>query len=187
MKKNQAGIKGIVTGNRIPGEYFITKGVGQSDIAIHAGSYHLALQNAGIERANIITYSSILPSSAVEVPKPDTYRHGEVMECIMAVANGKRLERLSAGIIFGWLYDKKTSEKYGGLVCELNGKYPEEALKGRLNNSLHELYANGFEEQYELCDIKMITETFVPEKCYGTVLVAICFISHYYPVIGIEE
>ncbi|MBN2212904.1 MAG: arginine decarboxylase, partial [Bacteroidales bacterium] len=45
----------MVVGNRIPKDYFITKGTGESDIAIHAGSYHLALKAAGIEMANIMT------------------------------------------------------------------------------------------------------------------------------------
>ena len=40
---------GITIGNRVPQDYFETKGVGESDITIHAGSYHLALKEAGIE------------------------------------------------------------------------------------------------------------------------------------------
>lgn len=187
IKNSAANLKGIITGNRIPREYFITRGVGQSNIAIHAGSYHLALKDAGIERANIMTYSSILPPIAKEIAKPDKYTHGEVIECIMTVANGNRLERLSAGIIFGWLYDVKTKKKYGGLVCEHYGNYPLDAIEERLNSSLQELYTNGFEEQFELRDIKVVTQTYVPEKQYGTALVAICFVNHYVPVLGIDK
>lgn len=54
-------LNGILVGNRIPRDYFVTKGTGQSDITIHAGSYHLALKKANIEMCNIMTYSSILP------------------------------------------------------------------------------------------------------------------------------
>ena len=64
-------LQGILVGNRIPKDYFITKGTGESNIAIHAGSYHLALQQAGIEMVNIITYSSILPRIANRINKPD--------------------------------------------------------------------------------------------------------------------
>ena len=74
-------MKHIVIGNRIPRDYFITKGVGESDITVHAGSYHLALKEAGIETANIMTYSSILPSIATEIERP-IINHGEVMECV---------------------------------------------------------------------------------------------------------
>ena len=62
--------KGFIVGNRIPKDYFITSGIGQSDIAVHAGSYHLALKDAGIEMANIMTYSSILPGMATEITRP---------------------------------------------------------------------------------------------------------------------
>jgi arginine decarboxylase len=98
---------GLVVGNRIPRDYFIAKGSGQSDIAIHAGSFHLALLDAGISICNIMTYSSILPSIAREVERPKL-RHGSVMETIMAVAHATSEQFAVAGIIYGWLYDKQT-------------------------------------------------------------------------------
>ena len=171
--------QGLVIGNRIPMDYFITKGTGESDIAVHAGSYHLALKAAGIEMANIMTYSSILPSIAREVPKPDKIAHGEVMESIMAVATGHESERLSAGIIFGWLYDK--GKKYGGLVCENYGNFPVDELEWRLNESLKELYNAGYQHM-DLKDIKIITESFVPQKRFGSVIVSLCFTNYFYPV-----
>mgnify|MGYP001582426642 FL=1 len=77
----------LLIGNRVPKDYFVTSGKGESDITIHAGSYHLALKEAGIESYNIMTYSSILPGIATEVPKPQGLVHGSVMESIMAVAH----------------------------------------------------------------------------------------------------
>src|SRR3990167_8165445 len=115
----------ILTGQRIPKDYFVTKGKGESDITVHAGSYHLALREAGIEMCNIITYSSILPGIAHEIEKPTKLIHGSVMESIMATATSEKGKRATAGIIFGWLYDKKTNEKYGGLVCEYHGEETE--------------------------------------------------------------
>jgi arginine decarboxylase len=175
---------GMVIGNRIPKDYFITKGTGESDITIHAGSYHLALRQAGIERANIMTYSSILPSIATQINKPSTYQHGEVMESIMAVAHGGKGERVSAGIIYSWLNNRKDGSKYGGLVCEHNGNYSMPVLEEMLYASLNELYVNGFEEDYYLSEPTLITESFVPGKTYGTALVALCFTSYLYPVIA---
>ena len=172
----------IIVGNRIPKDFFIVKGVGESDITTHAGSFHLALKDAGIETANIIKYSSILPAIANEVEK-SKITHGEVMETIMATSNGMLGERLTAGIIFGWLFDKKTGEKIGGLVSEENGNYPEEIIKERLMLSLTEIYENGFSDK---CDLKIeqtIIESFVPKKQYGSVIVAICFKNYVYPII----
>lgn len=177
--------KGFILGNRIPREYFITTGTGESDIAIHAGSFHLALKSAGIEMANVITYSSILPGIAKEIERPKAIMHGEVMESIMAVSNGMKGERVSAGIIYGWLIDRKSGQKYGGLVCEHNGNYPEDELDKKLNDSLNELYENGFEEDFLLQDIRTIKQTFVPQKMYGTALVALCFTNYFYPIIEV--
>ena len=176
--------RNLLVGNRIPMDYFITKGKGESDITVHAGSYHLALKEAGIEKFNIMTYSSIMPAVAREVEQPEPIVHGSVVETIMAVANSKKGQRATAGIIYGWLFDKSTGEKYGGLVCEHNGNYEEEEIKLLLNQSLNELYTNGFSDDYDLKDIKVTTESFIPRKKFGTALVAICFTNYLYPVIS---
>jgi arginine decarboxylase len=175
--------KGFIVGNRIPKDYFVTAGIGQSDIAVHAGSYHLALKDAGIEMVNIMTYSSILPGMATEISKPSCLTHGEVMETIMAVANGNKGDRLSAGIVYGWLTERATGQRYGGLVCEHNGNYTEEELERLLHSSINELYTNGFEENFSLGNLNVIKRSFVPLKTYGTVLVALCFVSYFYPIL----
>jgi arginine decarboxylase len=175
--------KGFIVGNRIPKDYFVSTGIGQSDITIHAGSYHLALKDAGIEMANIMTYSSILPGIAREIPKPSNLTHGEVMETIMAVSNGSKGERVSAGIAYGWLTERSSGQRYGGLVCEHNGNYPEEELERLLRSSINELYINGFEERFSLGDLNIIKSSFVPTKTYGTALVALCFTNYFYPIL----
>lgn len=180
---NQSSGEGLIIGNRIPKDYFVTRGTGESDITVHAGSFHLALKSAGIEMANIMTYSSILPGIANEVDKPSEITHGCVMESILALANGRKGEQISAGIIYGWLHDKLTGQKYGGLVCEHNGSYSEDQIKSLLSESLQELYVNGFDNEYELSEIHMITESFVPRKEYGSALVALCFTNYFYPII----
>jgi len=178
------GLKeGILTGNRIPVEYFETSGTGESDITIHAGSYHLALLSARIEMCNIVTYSSILPGIARKIDRPEHIEHGSVMEAIMSVCHAEKGERATAGIIYGWLNDKMTNKRYGGLVCEHYGNCDEKELERRLKSSLEELYWNGFSEKYDLNDINLLSESFVPRKNYGTALVALCFTSYYYPVI----
>lgn len=175
--------KGVLTSNRIPKDFFITKGKGESNITVHAGSYHLALRKAGIEMFNIMTYSSILPSIATRVETPTKKTHGAVMESIMAVANAKRGERATAGIIYGWLFDKKTNEKYGGLVCEYNGSLTEEEAGEQLQASLQELYTNGYSDDFQLKDITLISESFTPRKKFGTAIVSLCFTSYLFPTI----
>jgi len=174
----------ILTGQRIPKDYFVTKGKGESDITVHAGSYHLALREAGIEMCNIMTYSSILPSIATEIERPEKLTHGAVMECIMAVADAKKGERATAGIIYGWLFNKQTGDKYGGLVCEYHGPLTEDEVTSQLRQSLEELYTNGYSEDYEMKDINLITDSMIPKKKFGTALVSLCFTSYLFPVMN---
>lgn len=178
--------KSLLIGNRIPKDFFLTSGTGESDITVHAGSYHLALKDAGIEKCNIITYSSILPSIATEIPKPgnNEFVHGSVMETIMACANSSQGERATAGLIIGWLYDKETNEKFGGLVCEYHGNNSEEEAVQKLQMSLNELCTNGFSEKFNLSETKIVTKSFVPTKKFGTALVALCFVDYAYPILG---
>jgi arginine decarboxylase len=62
-------------GCRIPKDYFETQGKGESDITVHAGSFHLALKDANIEKYNIMTYSSILPGIATRISQPQELVH----------------------------------------------------------------------------------------------------------------
>jgi arginine decarboxylase len=176
--------KETVIGNRIPRHYFISKGVGESDITIHAGSYHLALKKAGIEVCNIMVYSSIMPSISKQIIKPSKFIHGEVMESICAVAHSEKGNRATAGIIIGWLFDKKSGKRYGGLVCEHNGDYSLKEIKKKLKESLNELYIKGFDKKYYLKKIEINTETIIPKKKYGTSLVCIGFVDYVVPIIS---
>ena len=182
----------VQIGNRIPQDFFVTSGVGESDITIHAGSFHLALREAGIERFNIMRYSSILPAIAQEIPR-DSYRgtHGEVMETIMACADVERnpidgleshVKRATAGIIFGWLHNKATRERYGGLVCEYSGHETEQFAERSLRASLNELHVNGFSDEFDISGVNLVTRSVLPKKWCGTALVALCFTCYQVPV-----
>ena len=181
--KDPIHVTGFYTGNRIPVDYFETKGTGESDIAIHAGSYHLALKAARIEMCNVISYSSILPGIANRVERPEVLQHGCVLESIMSVCNAGKGELATAGIIYSWLYDRRDGSRFGGLVCEHEGNYDLQELEQRLKGSLLELYHNGFEKEYSLGEPYMLSESFIPRKTYGTALTALCFTSYYHPVI----
>ena len=171
----------FLIGCRIPKDFFITGGIGESNITVHAGSYHLALKKAKIEMCNILTYSSILPKIAQEITRPKKLIHGSVMETIMAVCDTTKGKRATVGIIYGWLHDKKTGEKYGGLVCEYNGDLTEIKARSQLKESLNELYKNGFSRKYSLKNINLISKSFIPKKKFGTALVALCFTNYIFP------
>jgi arginine decarboxylase len=184
--RSEARPQYITVGNRIPREYFVTRGRGESEITVHAGSYHLALQQAGIEMCNIITYSSILPAIAQEVPRPAALTHGSVMETIMATATSNTGERATAGLVLGWLYEKRGGDRYGGLVCEYSGHQEEEQAQRQLHASLAELYESGYADRFLMEGKQLMVESFVPRKRYGTVVVGLCFLSYLWPALGRE-
>jgi len=173
-------MKEVLIGNRVPKEFFLTFGKGESDLTIHAGSYHLALKDAGIEMCNIMEYSSILPAIASQIKKPKKFTHGSVMETIMAVANGNKGKLLTAGIIFGWLFSENDN-KFGGLVCEYHGNEKKHVVEKLLRKNLEELHINGY-ESYHLKDIDINIQSFIPTKKFGTILVALAFINHIVPI-----
>jgi arginine decarboxylase len=173
----------MLVGNRIPRDFFVTSGVGESEITVHAGSYHLALRDAGIEMANIVAYSSILPAIATEMVNPFTPTHGEVMECIQAASSCRYGETATAGLTWGWLYNAD-HERYGGLVCEYSGSMPEKEAHEHLGFMLAELHVNGY-DHLELSEVRSIVSAVTPQKMYGTALVALCFTSYVVPVIAV--
>lgn len=176
-------------GPRIPKDFFVTRGVGQSDITIHAGSYHLALLDAGIEHLNIMTYSSILPSIANKVDyDARLIPHGSVLETITAAQSVEGVgERATAAIIWGWLIDRKTEKKYGGLVCEYSDHGSEETARKSLEASLDELYTNGYKERFHLCRKEFHSHSIVAQKRYATALVTLGFINYEVPILGRSE
>ena len=87
-------------GNLIPNTFFITKGSGESDLEKHAGSYHMALYDAGISDFNIMTYSSVIPATAhlATMDELDLPPFGSEMKTIMAVSHGYQDEFVSASL-----------------------------------------------------------------------------------------
>ncbi len=179
LKKYIIKMESILFGQRIPKEYFLTSGSGESDVTVHAGSFDMALMAAGIHNQNIIVYSSILPATAVEIPKKDL-TFGAVAETIMATAEGKKGENITAGIIYGWVYDK--NNKKGGLVAEYHGHGSKEEAEKTLRASLDGMFKARFPDgNLQLKDVKIKIESFTAKKEFGSAIVALVFTSYDYP------
>lgn len=166
--------------NRIPHEFFITKGSGCSEHAIHPGSYHMALHDAGISQFNIMSYSSVIPATSklVTLDEVDLPPFGSEMCTIMACAHGTYGEHISAGIIYAWMYEDDTcEEKVGGVVAELAGYFDTESLEERLYAVLKDLHERTF-GQYYLGEPNVITESLTIDKRYGSALVSLCFVDY---------
>ena len=166
-------------GNLIPYTFFVTKGSGDSDLEKHAGSYHMALHDAGIADYNIMTYSSVIPGTArlITIDEVDLPPFGSELKTIMAVSHGYQDEFISAGIVYAWMYhDDNFDEKVGGLVCEVSGRYRIEELEARLIRVINDLHQRTYRKFY-LGDLNFITEGMTIEQRYGTAIAALCFID----------
>ena len=170
--------------NRIPNNFFITKGFGIDPYEKHAGAYHMALYDAGISDYNIITYSSVIPptSELLSLDEVDLQCHGSEMYTIQSVGFGEFGERISAGIVWAWMYnDENFDDKYGGLVCEINGKYDIPTLEERLHIVINNLFEKTYQQRgLFLGEPQIITQGgAVPNDIrYGCALVSICFVDY---------
>ena len=105
----------IILGNRVPYEYFMTKGKGESDagsegLPYETGSYDAALFDAGIQNANVIEYTSVMPTESKQISKEEGLKRlqwGEVLECIKAQSNGKKGSKISAAVMTTSVIDPK--------------------------------------------------------------------------------
>lgn len=177
------GANEMLIGNAIPKDFFLTKGTGQSDIAIHSGSFQLAMSAAGIDMCNIINYtSSMLPQIANKIQKPDFIEPGTVLQGVVTICNSRRGQRATAGIKYGWLHDRENDERVSGLLFSNWGYYTIGDIEEMLDESLREVYNSGYEERFYLSDVKTIIESFTPAKTNGTALVALCFVNYIRPV-----
>ncbi len=163
---------------KIPTKYFIASGCGQSDITYHAGSYHMALQECGIENYNIMTYSSVLPKNCVEIDEKPKMVHGSVMDTIIARCDGNQGDQITAGIVIGDLVKKASREKIGSLVCEIGEKNEKEYVEKKLHLAIEALHKGSYQDEYDLDNVRTIIKSCQVVKKYGTVLVAIAFTEH---------
>ncbi len=182
-------------GPRIPTTYFVTTGVGESDQGIppdpyETFSYDIALLDAGIENFNVVYYTSVLPPESKEVPmdavKP-YFRHGAVLESILAKAGGKKGDTVAAGVGRVWAADAD-GKPVGGFAAEYERVYdqkevdPEtarkEAVKQLTASLKHELTIRGLKQRG---DMKFDTTSLYIRKNYGMALAALGFVGFIYP------
>lgn len=192
----------VIIGNRVPYEYFITNGTGESNygsegLPYETGSYDEALTKAGIQNANIIEYTSVIPTDAREISKEEGLKKikwGEVMECIKAQTNGKKGKYISAAVMTTTVYDPN-GVYLGGFACEYSGsgtrKEAEKSLEGSITGIIErrnfgkiegeaKLYKNNITDKgYTIFPGKLfVYDGFKVKKHHGTVIACICFVSY---------
>lgn len=127
----------------IPKKIFFTKGVGVHKDKL--SSFELALRNAGVEKCNLVTVSSIFPPGCKIIPKEEGLKllsPGQVTFCVMARAETNEPNRLISTAI--GLAIPKDGHAYGYLsehhACgekgEVAGEYAEDLAATMLSTTL---------------------------------------------------
>ena len=130
----------LTIGNRVPTEFFLTSGRGEwpthptllgkaerlalaEEDPFETGSYDKALRDAGIGNANIMTYSSVIPTKARQISRTKGVRKlvwGQVLESIIARADGKRGDTIAAAVMLTNVSYK--GRHLGGFATEYSGR-----------------------------------------------------------------
>lgn len=198
----------LILGNRVPYEYFITKGKGESDagsafLPYETGSYDAALNDAGIQNCNVIEYTSVMPIEAKEISKEagkNRLQWGEVLECIKAQANGAKGSKISVGVITTSIHDP-SGKFLGGFACEYSGSLSRTDVEMSLVQSVEgmilrrgygstagglKIYKDNITSNgYKIHPGKIfVYESLDVKKRHGSVLAAICFVSYKYPTLS---
>jgi len=200
----------IILGNRVPYEYFMTKGKGESDagsegLPYETGSYDAALFEAGIQNANIIEYTSVMPTDSKQISKEEGLKRlqwGEVLECIKAQSNGKKGSKISAAVMTTSVIDPK-GKYLGGFAVEYSGSGTKEDAEASLAESVTgiierrgygklkgggnlEMYKDNVTDNgYKIHPGAIFEyENLKVTKKHGSVFTAICFVSYKFPTLN---
>ncbi|MCB0725676.1 MAG: pyruvoyl-dependent arginine decarboxylase [Ignavibacteriae bacterium] len=183
-------MNGVVYGTRIPKDYFVNTGFGETDLGSgidpwETGSYDLALLEAGIDNFNILKYTSVLPPESVESPYDDLTKymhHGAALETIMAQINGKQGDQLTAGVGRIQVRRKSDGLHIGGFAAEYEGHAPEEQAKQILTTSLNGIFDRRYStDEYEAFDMQFNLVSKIVQKKWATAIACIGFVTYIYP------
>ena len=127
----------------VPKAIFFTNGVGVHKDRL--SSFELALRDAGIEKANLVTVSSIFPPHCAEISRKEgekLIKPGQIVHCVMARQDTNEPNRLIAASI--GLARPADKEKYGylsehhsyGETAKTAGEYAEDLAATMLATTL---------------------------------------------------
>jgi arginine decarboxylase len=195
-------MNGLVLGNRIPFEYFVTMGhndtdLGPGDDPWETGSYDLALMNASIENFNVMMYTSVLPPESKEITLSEAkkyFHHGAVIETIMSDLNGIKNDTLCTGVGRIWVRNQE-GKLVGGFAAEYEMKYenqivPEDQARVDAKEALHTSLMGEVNRRYNASEYQFSDPTYAidylqVQKKYGTSLVALCWVNYIFPQMNI--
>jgi len=188
-------------GCRIPCEYVVVKGRGQSSADTGAdhfetSAYDIALLDAGIENFNVMMYTSVLPPQSKEITMQEAQdrgliRHGAVLETIKAEMDGVQGEFLCTGVGRIWVYRLVEGEKelIGGFAAEYEGNSSEEKAAKTLLADLKGIVQRRYGGQPDIVTgpPEIDTCSMIVDEDYGVCFTALCFLTYINPGISLND
>ena len=151
----------------VPTRFFVTSGKGINKTS-ELNAFDLALLQAGIGDANLVSVSSVLPIGVRQVDRVPIAR-GAITHAVLARYGGGEGEVISAGIAYGFRADGQ-----GGYVAEAHLHGTQKSLKEFLRWRMQEIaHFRGV----ELRRIQYRTEELsIPMDHYGVCVAACVFL-----------
>lgn len=194
----ESSVPASVFGNRIPKEYFVTSGRGDTDIGPgddpwETGAYDMALKQAKIENFNVMTYTSVLPPESKEISISEAekyFHHGAVIETIMASVKGVKGNTLCTGVGRIWVKRKSDGKLIGGFAAEYEKAHKTpvsiDKAKKLAEEMLHISLMGIFDRRYNKDEYEFFGEThkvdaFNVEHKFGVSLTSLCWVNYIYP------
>ncbi len=176
----------------VPRKLFFTKGVGTHKEELR--SFELALRDAGIEKCNLVTVSSILPPRCKTISRPAGLKEvvaGGITFCVLAKCSSNEPRRLISASIGCAIPSEKSAYGYlsehhaYGQTEKEAGDYAEDLAAAMLASTLGIEFdeAKGWDERKEIYRISdkivrttNITQSSIVKNGWATVIAAAVFL-----------
>jgi arginine decarboxylase len=102
----------------LPKKFFLTSGKATSDVS-ELNAFHEALKKANISYQNIVSVSSIIPDTAVEISVEEgkkLVKRGEITFTVLSGQSGVEGQATASGVAYAWMKNKDGNEKIGIIV-----------------------------------------------------------------------
>ena len=158
--------------------YYFINGSGQSKSQV--GANIKALEVSSLSQCRPLIHTYFLPKESMFLEVNQVLASNEVVDAILATAEGSKGSTITAGIILGDLY--RNGKKDRTIVCKKSGEFSESEIQESLTNELTSVFREFSDAEYEMRNIKPVLKSITVEDEHGSVLVGIGFTEKYLPL-----
>ncbi len=158
--------------------YYFINGFGQSRSL--AGAVNKALELSYLSQCRPLVHTYSLPKDSLFLEPSQIIPSSDVVDAILATAEGLKGSVISAGVILGDLY--RNGKKDRTLICKKSGEFSQNELEEALNSELLTIGNEFAEGEHEIKNIKIASRSLKVDESHGSVVVGIGFTDKYLPL-----